>query len=336
MLLFIVYDKIINNSKELCNKGSFFEVMLMNKTINIVLCSDDNYAQHIAVVMASVMANTKAQVRFFVINDNISQEKIIKLKNTAANFKISVEFINVPEDKFTNVYLSGHVSKAAYFRLALADIMPDYIEKVIYLDVDLLVYDDINKLWKYNLENFPLGAVKDFGIMASKRLCRQKAEVIGLPDNEAYFNSGVLLINLKKWREEDYTEQILEVINKNQFPHHDQDVLNKIFMKNWLKIDLRWNIIPPVFNLFFKILLNKTFRNQAINAKRNPGIIHYAGRYKPWEFSLHQGFNDMYYQYLKQTAFADEKMPQPSKNMKGKSIFRQMLKLKMADFLSEL
>lgn len=308
----------------------------MNKTINIVLCSDDNYAQHIAVVMASVMANTEAQVCFFVINDNISQEKIIKLKNTAAKFNTVIEFIDVPEEKFTNVYLSGHVSKAAYFRLALADILPVDIEKAIYLDVDLLVYDDINKLWQYDLKTFPLGAVKDFGIMASGRLCKQKREVIRLPENEAYFNSGVLLINLKQWREKNYTTQILEVINKNSFPHHDQDALNKIFMKNWLQIDLRWNIIPPVFNLFTKILLNKTFRSAAIRAKRNPGIIHYAGRYKPWEFTLHQGFNDMYYKYLKQTAFADEKMPQPGKNMKGKSIFRQILRLKRADLLVKI
>ena len=336
MLLFIVYDKIINNSKELCNKGSFFEVMLMNKTINIVLCSDDNYAQHIAVVVASVMANTKAQVCFFVINDDISQEKIIKLKKTAVKFNTAIEFIDVPKEKFTNVYLSGHVSKAAYFRLALADILPVDIEKVIYLDVDLLVYDDINKLWQCNLENFPLGAVKDFGIMASGRLSRQKKEVIGLPIGDKYFNSGVLLINLNEWRKQNYTKQIFKMINSNQFPHHDQDALNKIFMYKWKELDLRWNIIPPVYNLFLKVLIENKFRRSAIKARKDPGIIHYAGRYKPWEFDIHKGFNDMYYEYLKQTAFANVLMPQPSKDMKGKSIFRQMLKLKMADFLSEL
>ncbi len=308
----------------------------MNDKINIVFASDDNYAQHIAVVIASIMAKTKEKVCFFVINDNISSEKLTKLKNTAVKLNTTVEFIAVPEEQFKNVYLSGHVSKAAYFRLALADIMPDDIEKVIYLDVDLLVYDDIKKLWQNDIKEYALAAVPDFGIMASNRLCRQKKEVIGLPKGKAYFNSGVLLINLKKWRQENYTKQILEIINENQFPHHDQDALNKIFMEDWLQIDLRWNIIPPGFNLFTKILLNKTFRNQAINAKRNPGIIHYAGRYKPWEFSYHQDFNDMYYKYLKQTAFADEKMPQPGKNMKGKSITRQLMRLKIANFWTKL
>ena len=120
----------------------------MSNQINIVFASDDNYAQHIAVVIASIMAKTKEKVCFYVINDNISKDKIEKLKNTADTFKIKIEFITVSEDKFSNVYLSGHVSKAAYFRLALADILPNDIEKVIYLDVDLLVYDDIKKCGK--------------------------------------------------------------------------------------------------------------------------------------------------------------------------------------------
>ncbi len=308
----------------------------MNDKINIVFASDDNYAQHIAVVIASIMAKTKEKVCFFVINDNISSEKITKLKNTAVKLNTTVEFIAVPEEQFKNVYLSGHVSKAAYFRLALADIMPDDIEKVIYLDVDLLVCDDIKNLWQNDIKKYALAAVPDFGIMASNRLCRQKKEVIGLPKGKEYFNSGVLLINLKKWRQENYTKQILEIINENQFPHHDQDALNKLFMNNWLTLDLRWNIIPPVYNLFPKVLFNKFFRKQALEAKRNPAIVHYAGRYKPWEFALHAGFNDMYYKYLKQTAFVDERMPQPSKNMKGKSIIRQLIRLKIANFWTKI
>ena len=308
----------------------------MNNQISIVFASDDNYAQHIAVVIASIMAKTKEKVCFYVINDNISKDKIEKLRDTAVTFKTKIEFISVPEDKFSNVYLSGHVSKAAYFRLALADILPNDIEKVIYLDVDLLVYDDIKKMWQIDLKNLPLAAVPDYGIMASPRLCKQKADVIGLPVGEKYFNSGVLVVNLKEWRKEDYTKQILEIINNNQFPHHDQDALNKLFMHKWQALDLRWNIIPPVFNLFSKILLNTNFRKNAIKARKNPGIIHYAGRYKPWEFTLHNGFNDKYYRCLQQTAFADSSMPQPGKDMKGKSITRQLIRLKIADFWTEI
>ena len=61
-------------------------------------------------------------------------------------------------------------------------------------------------------------------------------------------------------------------------------------------------------------------------------IMHYAGRYMPWELCVYVGFNDTYYKFLQLTAFKNEKMPQPNQNMKGKSIFRQLLRLKMADF----
>ena len=308
----------------------------MNNLINIVLCSDDNYAQHIAVVIASIMAKTKERVCFYVINDNISKDKIEKLKNTADTFKAQIEFITVSEDKFINVYLSGHVSKAAYFRLALADILRNDIEKVIYLDVDLLVFDDINKLWQIDLENLPLAAVPDYGIMASGRLCKQKKQVIGLPVGEKYFNSGVLVVNLKEWRKEDYTKQILEIINNNQFPHHDQDALNKLFMHKWKELELRWNVIPPIYYLFNKVVFNKKLRNSALKAKSDIAILHYAGSYKPWQFKMYNGFNDKYYYFFALTAFKNEKMPQPAENMRGKSILRQLLRLRKADFLSKI
>lgn len=308
----------------------------MAKKINIVFASDDNYAQHIAVVISSIMNNTKSGIHFFVINDNISLNKMEKLQATATFFGADIDFIDVQTEKFKNVYLSGHVSKAAYFRLALAELLPATVERAIYLDVDLLVYDDILKLWQHDLRNLPVGAIVDFGIMASKRLCKQKEMVIGLEQGEKYFNSGVLLLDLVKWRTENYTKHILELINNNSFPHHDQDALNKFFRRNWEAIDLRWNVIPPVFNLFPKILLKNKFRQEAIAAKKYPAIIHYAGRYKPWEFTEHKGFNDSYYKYLQETAFADAVMPQPGKNMQGKSILRQLVRLKIADFWVKL
>ena len=308
----------------------------MNEKINIVFASDDNYAQHIAVVISSIMAKTKAKICFFVIDDNISEEKLKKLEKTAASFSAEINFVKVQDEKFNNVYLSGHVSKAAYFRLALPDILPDNINKVIYLDVDLIVLDDIQKMWQCDLQQLPLAAVEDYGIMASDRLCKQKQQVIGLPIGEKYFNSGVLLIDLQKWRQGNYTKKIIELINNNKFPHHDQDVLNKIFIKKWKALDLRWNVIPPVFYLFNKVVFNKKFRSNAVNAKLDIGILHYAGSYKPWQFTLHNGFNDKYYYYLSLSEFKNANMPQPAKNMNGKSILRQLLRLKKADFLVKL
>lgn len=303
--------------------------------INIVLSSDNNYAQHVAVVIASVMNNTKKnkQIRFFLLADNIDIGKKALLKQTADSFNAELNIIDLQENScFDNLYTSGHISKAAYFRIILADLMPADVHKVIYVDVDLIVLDDIEFLWNINLQGKPLGAVADYGILSSARLIRQKNKAIGLSLDGNYFNSGVLIIDVDLWRQYNYSSKVIKLASSVHLPHHDQDALNKVFMNNWTKVPLRWNVIPPVYNLFLKILLNKKFRKNAVSAKKNMAIMHYAGRYKPWEFSVHKGFNDKYYKFLQLTAFKNEKMPQPNQNMKGKSIFRQLLRLKMADF----
>ena len=232
---------------------------------------------------------------------------------------------------FTAFYTSGHISKAAYFRLAIPRILPASVKKVIYFDVDLLVLGDIQELWNLDMKNQPVAAVADYGIMASDRMMKQKKEVIGITENACYFNSGVMVIDVESWRKNNYSETVIDIASKENFPHHDQDALNKVFINNWMELPLKWNVIPPVFNLLWKILFKSRFRTNAIKAKKQPAIFHYAGRYKPWEFYLNKGFNEKYYEYLAVTEFSNEKMPQHSKNMKGKSINRQLIRIKIAE-----
>lgn len=305
--------------------------------VNIVFSSDDNYAQHTAVAMASILLNTSnpAKVRFFIIDDGISEDKKSKIKSTADNLRSTVEFITVKNTELMEGFVSGEISRACYYRIDIPNILPLDVEKVIYLDCDLLLYDDIQILWETNIGQYPIAAVCDYGIMASKRLRRQKAEYIGLPAQADYFNSGVLVMNLEVWREADYSSKVIDVVKNNRFPNHDQDALNQVFMNNWYVLPLRWNVIPPVFNLFVKILKNKLMRENAIEAKKNPAIFHYAGGYKAWEYRLYQGFNDRYYKYLAATAFSDAVMPQPDKRRKNRSIKRQIVRLKIADILAK-
>ena len=307
--------------------------------INVALAADNNYAQHVAVVMASIIANTSDLNRlcFYLLSDGITADKIAKLQATLAGTGAKLVVCDLSSYKgFEKLYTSGHISKAAYFRLDMANILPNNVKKVIYMDVDLLVFKDIAELWNFDMQRKAIAAVPDYGIMASKRLMHQKHEVIGLATNKKYFNSGVVIMDLAQWREHDYSSKVIELAANGNFPHHDQDALNKLFMDNWSELPLTWNVIPPVFDLLPKVLFNSCFRQSAIQARKNIAILHYAGRYKPWEFVIKEGFNDRYYTYLKQTAFANERMPQPSKNMKGKSLTRQMLRIHIADFICNI
>lgn len=307
--------------------------------INVALAADNNYAQHVAVVMASIIANTSDPNRlcFYLLSDGIAADKIAKLQATLAGTGAKLVVCDLSSYKgFEKLYTSGHISKAAYFRLDMANILPNNVKKVIYMDVDLLVFKDIAELWNFDMQRKAIAAVPDYGIMASKRLMHQKHEVIGLATNKKYFNSGVVIMDLAQWREHDYSSKVIELAANGNFPHHDQDALNKLFMDNWSELPLTWNVIPPVFDLLPKVLFNSCFRQSAIQARKNIAILHYAGRYKPWEFIIKEGFNDRYYNYLKNTAFANELMPQPSKNMKGKSLTRQMLRIHIADFICNI
>lgn len=306
--------------------------------VNIVFSSDDNYAQHTAVAMASILLNTSnpAKIRFFIIDDGITDDKKSKIKGTAESLQSTVEFITVKNKQLMQGFVSGEISRACYFRIDIPNILPAEVTKVIYLDCDLLLYDDIQILWNTDIGDYPLAAVCDYGIMASKRLRRQKAKCIGLPYKADYFNSGVLIMNLDAWRKADYSGKVIEIVQKNKFPNHDQDALNKVFMNNWYVLPLRWNVIPPVFNLFMKILKSELLRKNAVEAKKNPAIFHYAGGYKAWEYKLYQGFNDQYYKYLAYTDFKDAVMPQPDKRRKNRSIKRQLIRLKIADVLAKI
>ena len=307
--------------------------MMVKDKITIVLACDDNYAQHAAVAAASVLLSTVAakRVQFYILGDRLNSKNKKRLQDTIQQLGGMVFFPDVSGKVVENGYISGHLSRAAYFRLALPDIVPGNIEKAIYLDTDLVVFDDVVKLWEIDMNEKPVGAICDYGIMASKHMRQQKQKTLGLQPGQSYFNSGVMVIDLNQWRKKEYAVHLMEIVKCREFRHHDQDALNETFKNNWCELPLRWNVIPPVFNLFFKLLCRSDLRNHAITAKRNPAVFHWAGRYKPWEFIVHPGFNDSYYYYLKQTAFADEPMPKPGNIMQGKSIMRQLWRLRIAD-----
>ncbi|MDO4179395.1 MAG: glycosyltransferase family 8 protein [Phascolarctobacterium sp.] len=310
----------------------------MTETINIALAADSNYVQHVAVVIASVMKNTAARnVCFYLLSDGIDEDKKEKIQTTASSFGAQVEIIELSGlSLFDDLFTSGHISKAAYFRLDIANLVSASVKKIIYTDVDLVVRGDIEELWSFDMQGKPLAAVPDLGIMSSTRLMKQKHDILGIKTEDNYFNSGVLIIDVEAWRKGEYAKSVIELAASGDLPHHDQDALNKVFYGKWQELPISWNVIPPVYNLFFKLLKSSKFRDKALKAKRDMRIMHFAGRYKPWEFAKQTCFNNEYYDYLSLTAFKDASMPQPGRNMKGKSLTRALWRLKLADFWNSI
>lgn len=299
--------------------------------INIVLATDKNYAQHAAVTINSILCNTTQQsnIQFYIIDDNIDDDNKTKLQDTVKQFNSNIIFVKIPENSLNQVFVSGGITRAAYFRLAIPNILPKTVNKVIYLDCDLIVLDDIVNLWNLDMCQKPVAATEDFGILSSTSKCREKEINLNWKKEYSYFNSGVLLIDVMLWRKNNYASQLIELVQTHKFRHHDQDALNYLFMNNWTSLPLCWNVIPPVFNMNLSIIKNKIMRQNALKALNNISIIHYAGGYKPWEYKIYKGFNEGYYEYLGKTEYKNAKMPQPNKKT-NHSIIRQLLRLKWA------
>ncbi|MFP7299295.1 glycosyltransferase family 8 protein [Neobacillus niacini] len=248
--------------------------------MHIVTASNNNYAKHLGVMLTSLLENVNKDIdiHIYVIDGNISNENKSELQKVVTRFNIKLNFIMVDNDLFTSFKVNenlGYISIETYYRVIIPNILGNDVTKAIYLDCDLILRDDISKLWEVNIDNYYLAAVED--------KYKKRKKVLSIPRTSIYFNAGVLLINLKKWRENNIPNQVIQFIENNpqKLKLMDQDALNAILHRNCLKLDYTWNYATGYWNQF-KI--------------DNPSIIHFTGPNKPWNSKTR--YNHEYYKYL--------------------------------------
>ena len=214
---------------------------------------------------------------------------------------ISLEFIEIDLKKeFDSISYqnnSEYVSLSTYNRFLIPQLKPG-IDKALYSDVDVIFLDDVKKMYNEDLEGFALGAIPELYLEQSLNLSRK--ERLGLNDSHKYFSAGNLLLDCKKWREENILNNLLEIENKNRsnLTQADMDVLNIYFDNNNYKIlDPKYCVLDTYYD----------FHNI-----KNPVIRHYHGGFKPWHFSPNSkieasmpNHKDFWY-YLEMTDFYNE------------------------------
>lgn len=232
------------------------------------------YSKFTGTAMLSLFDNTNSDVTVHILHDNtLTQDNRDKFAYIAGRYGQRVKFYNVETlcaDKIAEMVSlvpavkNSHVSVGAFYRLLISQILPFDIEKIIYLDSDIAINRDINELWQVNLNGKILAAVSE-GICGTDTntlfLCTS-----GLIKHEEYFNSGVMLVDLKQLRKEETT--IMEgAAFRGAHPQcicFDQDILNYCFAKRSLKL-------PSDFNVF---VVHARTRKETVVGKK---IYHYAG-----------------------------------------------------------
>jgi len=264
------------------------------ENIHVALAFDDNYLEHSIVLMTSILANKNDNEKIFFhiidggLNDR-SKEILWNMKNCVINF------YTVDKSVFE------HYKKSDYYPISMlyTMILPDVInvDKLIYLDSDMVVNSSLTELWQINLEDNFVAAIEDAN-------GKKYAKRFGLKIDSKFFNSGVMLINCKKWLENDIPHRAAKISMEKTGTTFgfDQTVLNQLFEDKVKFLDLKWNLQYCPINVW------PTYENidEYKKAILNPNIIHYVGDYKPWKQGL-GCFNpkqENYFRYHKLTCFA--------------------------------
>ena len=211
----------------------------------------------------------------------------------AISSKVETHSIVPSEAQLAAAPRSPHFPPEASIPLLLAELLPGGLERVLFLDADMLVLDDVATLWETPLGPHVLAAAPDGAVPFCSAARGVKGwQSLGIPRDAPYFNGGVLMIDLARWRERDVTRRALAYLETTREPIDflHQEALNAVLWDDWKQLDARWNLLAS--------LAGRTYERAVSEAWRHPGIVHFAGRMKPWRAPIGGPFNAPYQQSL--------------------------------------
>ncbi len=268
----------------------------MNREIPIFFTIDDSYAPFLAVALNSAIKNAsrKRQYKAIVLHQDLSPTNIAKLKALQTdNFKIELTPMKANfealDDRMSNRLRCDYFTLTIYFRLFIPAMFPEF-DKCIYIDSDVVLTDDISKLFDIDIGDNLIGACNDLSIADIEPLVAYTENAVGVKRQE-YINSGVLLMNLKKLREHSLQEHFLNLLNTYHFDSiaPDQDYLNAMCNGKIHYLSEAWDAMP----------------NDAKPPLEHTYLIHYNLFSKPWCYDGVQ-YADEFWKYAEDSGYIDE------------------------------
>ena len=263
----------------------------LKKEIPVFFASDDNYLPFLDVTLVSLIEHASREYFYsiYVLNTGLSEEgqnriKRLEDENFSINFVDMTDYIGDLHKKLKNVY---HFSLAAYYRLFIQGKFPQY-KKILYLDCDIVVLGDISKLYNIDLEGNMLGGVVEGFIQRVDAFNLYAREAIGVNPSE-YINSGILVMDLEKFREENIEEKFTYLLSTYNFDTIDPDqaYLNYFCRERKKLLPISWNKTPAYNDIDVK-----------------PNIIHFALTKKPWQCDVPNA--EYFWYYAKKSDFYNE------------------------------
>lgn len=264
------------------------------KPLTLVVASDDHYIVMLAALIKSIEAHLKVTqtINIYIIENQVSNSKKKKLEKS-----VNKQITNLLWIKSADIIPAGTklpVDKSSfpltiYLRLFIPHFIPEEIEKVLYLDIDMIVRRDIAELFNTDLNGKIVAAVLDPKVRTFDNSWGgvKNYKELGCAADTHYFNSGLLLMDTKKWRDEDVANKTIECVERNkEFANYpDQYGLNIVLANKWHELDSRWNHFATL-------------------PESDPFLIHFVQRkpiYKSYNYN--EDYKRQFYYYLSLTAW---------------------------------
>lgn len=259
----------------------------VKSSLHIVLAFDGGYWAPAYATMRSICLTSTRRVDlvFHLCCYGLTPDQRADLEAIKAEFGAHLEWHDLDRNEqfqtaLSNLKDSKRLGTVIYARLMLEAFLPETAERAVYIDCDVMVLEAIECLWDVDLNGRTIGAVRDpWGLLhAGGRDLREKRDLYD-PAN-GYFNSGLLVVDLRRWREAKVWGRLQEVIASGTMArlYYDQDFLNIVFQNDWHALDQRWNMVEP------------RPEHQALY----PFIVHYTGYAKPWNIFSRVAFSRIY------------------------------------------
>ena len=264
---------------------------------NILVTLDKNYL-HVLSVMLSSLASSDPYGDFtvYIAHNSLTQEDFDRLSQILPGF----HFVNVfiPDDFLKDAPISDRYPKEMYFRLFASRYLPKEIDRILYLDPDLVVLNSLRELYAISFGNKLFAAASHIESFSFEMFNRYR---LHLPEGTRYINSGVMMMNLSLLRQLQQEKDVFDFINSHKYSLMlpDQDVLNALYADKTLFLDpLRYNLGEKYLHLH-NIKLPKEKQLSVDWVRNNCCIVHYYGRNKPWKPN-YKGQLDVFYKEYEQ------------------------------------
>lgn len=262
--------------------------------------ADGRYAPHSAAMIHSALAHGgDLDVHIhYLTGPGFPADAANRLRAMVDDGGGFITFHRIPGDRVEGLPVLPHAPVSLWYRIFLPTVLTDH-PRVLYLDLDTIVLDDLRPLWRTDLGDAYLGAVTNVFM----REHQGRGPHLGLASDHDYFNSGVMLMNLEAWREDDATERIREYALRNapRMGWADQDVMNVLLGHRRLRLHPRWNAMNSILNFPWSV---ETFDGRTLEeARTHPGIRHFEGPSinKPWHYMCEHRLRDEYFSHRRQT-----------------------------------